>query len=101
MKYAFESTSLNFEFTGSADQALQMFDKNQYLAVISDFNLHEGDALVLLKEVRRRNPKIPFIFVSGDSSLHRENLIQLGATDFFLKPIKMSEFRKYLLAQVK
>ncbi len=64
----------------------RLLNRDRYDAIICDYNLPQTDGLEVLAFVRRRDPHIPFILVSG--SLGEEKAIEAlkqGATDYLLK----------------
>ncbi|HLY08168.1 MAG TPA: response regulator [Planctomycetota bacterium] len=64
----------------------RLMDRERFDAIISDYNLPQSDGLAILECVRRRDPDIPFLLVSG--SLGEEKAVdalKLGATDYILK----------------
>ncbi|MDD1727496.1 MAG: response regulator, partial [Methanospirillum sp.] len=69
----------------TAEEALACLQKSSYSCVISDYEMPSMNGLELLKEVRRLDPDIPFIFFSGRG---RENVvieaINTGA-DFYIQ----------------
>ncbi|MBV8881429.1 MAG: response regulator, partial [Planctomycetaceae bacterium] len=64
----------------------RLLERDKFDAIISDYNLPQGDGLQVLAMVRRRDRDLPFVLVSG--SLGEEKAIEalkLGATDYILK----------------
>ncbi len=67
--------------------------QGQYFdAIMSDFNMPQMNGLVLLKEIRKLELAVPFIFYTGygDKEKTREAL-RLGALDFLDKPFNPQE----------
>jgi DNA-binding NtrC family response regulator len=79
-------------------QALEIINRQQVTAIVSDINMPKMDGLQLLKEIRNLGLDTPFVFVSayGDKENYLEAL-RLGATDFIEKPFDNTE----LLRSVK
>jgi DNA-binding NtrC family response regulator len=79
-------------------QALEIVNRQQVTAIVSDINMPKMDGLQLLKEIRNLGLDTPFVFVSayGDKENYLEAL-RLGATDFIEKPFDNTE----LLRSVK
>ena len=58
-----------------ARQALELFDarKDEISAVMSDYSMPEINGLELAAELKRRDPRLPVILISGCQSLLPEN----------------------------
>jgi DNA-binding NtrC family response regulator len=70
----------------SEGAALEIFDGGGTEFVILDYQLREGDGLHCLKEVRRRDPLVPVIAVSGVATPEiASELLQAGADDYLSK----------------
>jgi CheY-like chemotaxis protein len=58
--------------------------------IISDINMPKMDGLEFLEELRKSNPKIPFIFVTArDEPDKMLKAIQLDIDNYVLKPINL------------
>ena len=67
--------------------------------VLSDLHLPEGNGLELMKHIRRHNPKVKTIYISGDFSEYGEFLeveIAKYAVSILKKPISKVELIKLL-----
>lgn len=82
----------------SGKSAIEVFKNNQFNIVISDLKMPDGDGRFLLSEVRKINPEIPFIIVSGFLENIEEELRSLGVTHILRKPYKMTELMKLITA---
>ncbi len=66
--------------------------------VISDLKMPDMSGIELLQAVRTRYPKLPFILITGYSTMDDAiEALRLGATDFIKKPFEMED----LLALVR
>ena len=66
-------------------------------AVLLDVLMPNRDGLDTLLEIRRRNPALPVIVVSGvASTLNVVKAMKLGATDFLCKPVSHEDLEKAL-----
>lgn len=61
--------------------------------IITDINMLEMKGDEMVREIRKINPHIPVIFMSGDKSNFR-GLADLGNVDFIGKPIQLGELRQ-------
>jgi two-component system cell cycle sensor histidine kinase/response regulator CckA len=85
---------------GNGVEALQELEKQggEIDLVVSDVVMPEMDGPTLLKEMRRRNPSLKIIFVSGYAEdAFEKNLPEGGQFAFLAKPFTL----KQLVAAVK
>jgi len=67
--------------------ALQLFEKQAFDVVLSDWNMPNMDGLTLLKEIRKRNQQIPVIMITTEAERARVvTAIQAGCSDYLVKP---------------
>lgn len=73
---------------GTGSEAVELMNENAVDLVISDFEMPAMDGLELLKLVKMKAPRLPFILVTAYSNLRviREAW-EFGAFDFFQKPV--------------
>lgn len=81
-----ENKRLDIDTALSAEEGLELIDKNDYDAIVSDYQMPQIDGLELLKIIRaEKNSEIPFIIFTGKG---REevamNALNLGA-DLYLQ----------------
>jgi len=84
---------------GNGVEAIEVFDREGNVdLVVSDVVMPEMDGPTLLKELRRRNPKVKIIFVSGYAEeAFAKNLPAQEQYAFLAKPFTL----KQLVAEVK
>jgi DNA-binding NtrC family response regulator len=76
----------------SAAEALKMLEKESYDAVLLDLMMPEMGGIEALQIMRKKQPEIQVIFVTGHPSVSKGvEAIKLGAMDFIPKPVDMSE----------
>ena len=86
-------------------QALQLFETNAFDVVMTDWNMPNMDGLTLLKEIRKRNPKIPVLMVTTEAERSRViEAVQAGVSDYLVKPFTpdglKEKFEKWVAAGV-
>lgn len=87
-KYFLENENDDFDVTtlGSADDALELLEDNEYDVIVSDYRMPETDGLEFLKILREDEKDIPFIILTGKG---REevviNALNLGADRYLRK----------------
>ena len=76
----------------SAAEALKMLEKESYDAVLLDLMMPEMGGIEALQIMRKKQPEIQVIFVTGHPSVSKGvEAIKLGAMDFIPKPVDMNE----------
>ena len=84
-------TEWNVEVTeaSSGQEALQICQLKQFDAIFLDLTMPEIDGLDVLQELKNRNYIYPVFIISADIQESSKQIAkQLGALDFFPKPIK-------------
>lgn len=70
-----------------------------YVLVLLDLGLPDGDGLELLKRIRRIKPTLPVILVTArDRPADRVEGLDLGADDYVVKPFELSELEARMRA---
>lgn len=73
-----------------AEAALAALDEHFAGVVISDLRMPDADGRALFQELRRRDPDIPVILITGHGDIHEAvELIHAGAYDFIAKPFQI------------
>jgi DNA-binding NtrC family response regulator len=76
----------------SAAAALQLLEKESYDAVLLDLMMPEMGGIEALQVMRKKQPEIQVIFVTGHPSVSKGvEAMKLGAMDFIPKPVDMNE----------
>jgi len=79
-------------------EAQECIDNNMYALILLDWNLGDGDGLVLLQEVRDLEIKTPVFMLSANSGIDdRVAVLDSGADDYLCKPYSTVE----LLARMR
>jgi DNA-binding response OmpR family regulator len=85
----------------SGEAAIQAYEKDKMDFVFLDVRMEGMSGLDVLKELKKKNPDVKVIMVTGSSS-SQDEARQLGAIDYISKPIDLGELRdrieKYMLA---
>ena len=81
--------------------ALKLIEEEGTDLLVTDLMMPQMDGETLLREVRRLRPELPVVVMSGQDSVERAvNLLQMGATDYIAKPLRLVEFRSRILAVI-
>ncbi len=89
-----------FQLTWAKDgkQGLGAFNKKPFDLCILDIMMPEMDGFTLAAELRRKEPQLPFIFLTARSlKVDKLKGFQLGADDYIVKPVDEEE----LVARIK
>ncbi len=82
------------EIAGSIRAAELKTRENRYQLVCADVELGDGNGLSFCHELRRREPELPVIVMTGqDTAGNRLSAEGLGAMAFVAKPFALSRFR--------
>lgn len=76
----------------SAAVALRLLENESYDAVLLDLMMPEMGGIEALQIMRRKQPEIQVIFLTGHPSVSKGvEAMKLGAMDFIPKPVDMAE----------
>jgi DNA-binding NtrC family response regulator len=90
LRMVLEGSGFNTLEASSAEQCLETLESNEVDLVILDVRLPKMSGIEALEKIRNRpgTRKLPVLMVSGHASLAEAvQAVQLGATDFFEKPL--------------
>lgn len=78
--------------TESAVEALKMLDSYDFDVVLCDIHMPVLSGLTILEEIKKRDPELPVIIITGDHDLERvKTAMKLGAYDYITKPFNNPE----------
>lgn len=85
-------------FAGSGPEALQQLlagVEPELLLILSDINMPEMDGLQLLREIKRRWPRLPVMMVTAYADeARRRTADEAGAAAFLSKPIDFDHLKQ-------
>jgi response regulator RpfG family c-di-GMP phosphodiesterase len=96
--------SWNFECqaAASAEQAVELLERRPTQVVVTDLRMPGRGGVWLVREVQRRWPGTGVIVITaGDENDAAVQCLEAGADHYFLKPIKLDEFRHALEATLR
>jgi two-component system response regulator AtoC len=97
LEMALKCLGYSVELAQDGDEVLSCLQASQseISAVLLDIMMPNRDGMDTLREIRRINPSLPVIIVSGASStLNVVAAMKGGATDFLCKPVAHEDLRK-------
>lgn len=94
---ALEDSGISSFGAASAQEALDILEKETFDLVLLDIKLPDTDGLSLLKEIKSSYPEIKVIMITGyptiDTAVH---CIKLGAVDYLVKPFRLDDLEAAL-----
>jgi DNA-binding NtrC family response regulator len=86
----------------SAEEALEVLNKNPINIIISDFRLPNMNGIELLQIVKKKSPNVSFILITGHATIQSAiTAMKAGAYDYILKPLKFDELKKIILKAIE
>ena len=111
MSERMQARDMNVTTTTSPKEALKKVQEESYDAIILDLMMPEMDGLETLKELKKKNPDIQVILLTGHATVQKGvEAMKLGAVDLLEKPadikvltekIKKAHARKMILVEKK
>jgi response regulator RpfG family c-di-GMP phosphodiesterase len=94
---AARSWNYSCQTANSAEQALQLLQRNLTPIVVTDLRMPGRGGLWLVQEIRRRWPEVHIIVLTaGHDASEAQECLHAGAHHYFFKPIKLDEFHHVL-----
>ena len=73
--------------SGSAENAVEMIERETFDAIILDFMMPGMDGIETLKAIKEKKPELQIILLTGHASVEKGvEAMKLGALDFIEKP---------------
>ena len=87
-----EMEGFKCERAGDYHSALPMLDMHDYICMLIDLNLPDGDGLNLVRLARQNHAHSGIIIVSARNAIEeRVKGLEMGADDYLVKPFHLSE----------
>src|SRR5262245_4689751 len=91
---SFREPEVQLLTASSAREGLELVARCHPDAVILDIKLPDQSGLEAYKELRRVDPRVPVLFITGHGTTDQAiEAMKLGAFDFLLKPLELSQLR--------
>jgi len=75
----------------SAEEALELISKNDFAVVITDIRLPGMGGLELTKVIKKKNGSDVIVVTGYSDDYSYEEAINIGASDFVIKPVRLEE----------
>jgi response regulator RpfG family c-di-GMP phosphodiesterase len=86
----------------TAEQAMELLEKRPTPVVVTDLRMPGRGGVWLVREIQRRWPEVSIIVITaGEDTDCVGECLSAGAHHYFLKPIKLDEFRHALAATMR
>jgi CheY-like chemotaxis protein len=76
-------------------EALRIFDESPFDVVVTDIFMPDEDGIELIQALRRRQPQLPIVAITGGGTHHDTSALRvaaaLGAGALLLKPFRSAE----------
>jgi len=90
MSERMKARDIDVTTTTSADQALEILEKEAFDAIILDFQMPGMDGMEALKAIKAKKPEAQIILLTGYATVEKSvEAMKIGATDFVEKPADM------------
>lgn len=86
-----QAAGYNSEAVSCAEEALEVLQKNEYQVIITDIKLPAMGGLELTKSIRKNNDSDVIVMTGYGDDYSYEEAINIGASDFVIKPVRLEE----------
>jgi DNA-binding NtrC family response regulator len=94
IKRYFERRGYEVLIAGTAADGIRIFNQSELDLVLLDLNLPDLHGLKVLEEIRRRDPRVKIVCVTGHGSVQTAvDAMKGGAYDYVVKPVILSELK--------
>jgi len=94
---AARSWDYSCQAASTAEQAVKLLEQRLTPIVVTDLRMPGKGGIWLVREIRRRWPQVGIIVLTAGQEIDgARECLQAGAHHYFLKPIKLEEFRHVL-----
>src|SRR5215510_1800067 len=94
IKRYFERRGYEVLIAGTAADGFRVFNQSELDLVLLDLNLPDLHGLKVLEEIRRRDPRVKIVCVTGHGSVQTAvDAMKGGAYDYVVKPVILSELK--------
>lgn len=95
MSQRMETRGMTVTTAASADQALQILEKETFDAIVMDFQMPEMDGMDALKAIKEKRPELQIILLTGYATVEKTvEAMKVGAADFLEKPADLEALAK-------
>jgi len=86
-----QAAGYNSKAVSCAEEALEILKKDEFQVIITDINLPAMGGLELTKSIRQNNDSDVIVMTGYGDDYSYEEAINIGASDFVIKPVRLEE----------
>ena len=86
-----QAAGYNSEAVSCAEEALEIIQKDEFQVIITDIILPAMGGLELTKSIRKNNDSDVIVMTGYGDEYSYEEAINIGASDFVIKPVRLEE----------
>jgi diguanylate cyclase (GGDEF)-like protein len=86
-----QAAGYNSEAVSCAEEALEILQKDEFQVIITDIILPAMGGLELTKSIRQNNDSDVIVMTGYGDDYSYEEAINIGASDFIIKPVRLEE----------
>lgn len=87
----------NCRLASSGKMAMDLFEREKFDLVISDYQMPDGDGIWLLNQVKQNSQDTRFILTTAELSLEEKHFHQHRPCGLFYKPLDLSKLKTEIL----
>ena len=92
----FEDEGFETEYCSNISDALKVVATTQFDFILSDIKMPGGDGVEFKSKLNQQQNVTPFLFMTGFSSLPKEELQSLNAIGIIKKPFSIEALQEYI-----
>lgn len=97
-----ESSGHTVDTASDGHAALDLINREQFDAIISDISMPGVDGIQLLRAVRERDPDVPVILITGNPAVETAvQGVEHGIAAYMVKPFDLREFQRVIAKAVR
>ena len=97
-----QAESYQVDLASDGELAMEAANRDRYHLLIVDADLHQGDGISLVKQLRASKPRLPILTLTGRSQVEdRVQSLDSGADDCLSKPFAFSELSARIRALLR
>ncbi|MBN2049235.1 MAG: response regulator [Spirochaetales bacterium] len=91
MEIKLDRAGIQYDFTSDGKEALEMFSRGGYSVVVLDQYMPGMNGNMIARHIREKNDQVPIIGITSDET-QREQMLEDGFTDVFIKPLRNQDY---------
>lgn len=93
-------TEVTIVETGQA--AMELLDSQTYDIVLSDWNVPSPNGIEILKHMRKRHARTPFVMLTGNKGLDAvQEAVAQGVDGYLVKPFSVAQMKSKIISAMR